>query len=280
MIKVIKDINEVLDFSVELSKDNNRASYPRLFNEEVVRIELEKRIKSNTSRVLAYYKEEKLCGVCAYYFISEELYAQTTFFLISEDYEVVADSFIEYMKQDIANYEMLIGVPSTNIESINYFNKIKAPIGENSIVAEIYNLQSNEDNLNSSISIIEKENFDEYANFHDKFAIAMEMFYDSKNLYKDINRFLTLAYKIDEKIVASIFGCDVEIFGCFVEEEYKGTEIRSILLKSFLNEICKKFGEIKEYIYFIEKGQDEELSVALETGFKIREEYVMYVCQF
>ena len=280
MIKVIKDINEVLDFCVELSKDNIRASYPRMLNEEFVKFELEKRLRSNASRVLAYYKGDKLCGVCAYFFITDDLYSQTTFFLISEDYEIIADSFMEYMKQDIANHEMFIGVPSTNMEAINYFTNIRTPIGENSIVVEIYNLKSNEDNLNSSISIIEKENFDEYANFHDKFAIPMEMFYDSKNLYKDMDEFLTLSYKVNGKIVASIFGCDVEIFGCFVEEEYKDTEVRFILLKSFLNEVCKKFGNIKEYIYFIEKGQDEELRVALENGFKIREEYVMYVCQF
>ena len=81
-------------------------------------------------------------------------------------------------------YELFIGVPSTNKSVNEYFRKNNTECIEDSIVTRICNLKPRTNKGYDFIEEIKKNNFKDYALFHDKYAIPGEMFFNSKNLYK------------------------------------------------------------------------------------------------
>src|SRR5699024_9194468 len=102
---------------------------------------LEKAINLENRNIIAFYHQDILYGVCFYFWISDEKYAQTLGFLIREDYDQVADKFISYISKQLPGYELFIGVPFTNKNSNEYFKKRNIECIENSIVTRICNLE-------------------------------------------------------------------------------------------------------------------------------------------
>jgi len=282
MIKTIYKFEEVIDFAWELSQNNLYASYPRKNSMKEVKEEIKKAISADDENVVAYYHQDALCGVCAYFWKHDEKYAQTTVFLIREDYEEMADELIDYISKELAGYELFIGVPFTNKIANQYFKKKNIECIESSIVASLYNLKSHSNQKHDCIEKITKDNFEEYAIFHDKYAIPSGGYWNSKNLKKDMDRFQILVFRKDEGIHASIFTkigkkC-TEVCGLFIDKEYKNNGIESILINEMLMQLYNEFGSIKEILYFIDEDCTDELNFALTAGFEIKEKYRCYKC--
>ncbi|WP_156456432.1 GNAT family N-acetyltransferase [Abyssisolibacter fermentans] len=110
----------------------------------------------------------------------------------------------------------------------------------------------------------------------------MEMYYNSRNLQKDIERFRVFVFRQDEVIHASIFAKInkdkniAEVFGLFVDEEYENNGIESILINEMLMQLYNEFDAIKEIIYFIDEDCTDELNSALTAGFEIKDKYRCY----
>ena len=220
MIKVVKELDEVLDFAWELSQNDLYASYHRLRSKEKVQEYIEKAIGSDIERIIACY-QDKLCGLCIYFWDLDEKYAQTTMFLIKDNYDEVADEIIAYIGDHLPGYELLIGVPFSNINANQYFKKRNHNCIDSLIDTRLYNLQSHVNLKHDLVEEITKDNFKEYETFHDKYAIPLEMYYDSKNLKKEIDVFRIFVYKENGVIHASIFSKKTkymaEIFGLYIE---------------------------------------------------------------
>jgi hypothetical protein len=184
MIKTVQNLDEAMEFAWELSQNKLYASYPRQNSIDELKEEIEKSIKSEIFNIIAFYYKNELCGVCSYFWIDDEKYAQTTIFLISEGYERIVDKFINYISKELPGYELFIGVPSTNKSVNEYFRKNNTECIEDSIVTRICNLKPRTNKGYDFIEEIKKNNFKDYALFHDKYAIPGEMFFNSKNLYK------------------------------------------------------------------------------------------------
>ncbi len=249
MIKTIYRIEEVIDFAWELSRNNLYASYPRINSIEEIKEELEKAINLESRNIIACYHQDILCGICFYFWISDEKYVQTSGFLIIGDYDKIADEFISHISKQLPEYELFIGVPFTNKNANEYFIKNNIELIDCSIVTALYNLESHGNESHNQVEKITNSNFEEYAVFHDKYAIPFEMYYNSQNLQKAIDRFRIFAFRQDGEIRGSIFtraskdGGDV--VGLFVDEEHKNKGIENILINETLKELYNEFGSLR-----------------------------------
>lgn len=282
MIKEIYTCEEVIEFVWELSQDNMHASYPRINSIEELKEDLEKALNEKNRNIIACYRNNVLCGVCNYFWISDEKYAQTLQFLIGEDYNQVAEEMIHYISKELAGYKLFIGVPFSNEKANQYFNKKNIECIESSIVTNLYNLKSHCNQRYNSIDKITKDNFEEYAIFHDKHAIPLGIYYNSANLKNDMDRFQVLAFRKSEGIHASIFtkgNKDLsDVVGLFIDKEYKNRGIESLLINEMLMELYNEFGSIKEILYFVDEDNGDELNFVLNAGFKVKEKYRCYRC--
>jgi len=110
------------------------------------------------------------------------------------------------------------------------------------------------------------------------------MYYNSKNLQKDIDRFRVFVFRQNEGIHGSIFvkalldPKEKEVFGLFVDEEYKNNGIENILINEMLMQLYNEFGALKEIVYFIDEDCTDELNSALAAGFEIKDHYRCYKC--
>lgn len=285
MIKTICNIEEIIDFAWELSQDNLNASYPR--EESIIELKayIEKFINDDSSNVIACYHQGVLCGICLYFWITDEKYAQTKVFLMKGDYDQIADEFIKHISNQLAGYQFFItGIPFTNKNVSEYFKKKNIECNEASIVTRICNLEPHTNQKNDCVEEINKNNFEEYARFHDKYAIPLEMYYNSQNLKKDIDRFRTWVFRQNQEIHGSIFVKIVkdsaEVFGLFVDDNYKNKGIENILINEMLTQLYNEFGAIKEIVYFIDENSTDELSSALDAGFEVQAKFRCYKCIF
>ncbi|MEG0309108.1 MAG: hypothetical protein RR636_14275 [Clostridium sp.] len=282
MIKIIYRLEDVIEFAWELSQNNLHASYPRRKSMKKIKDEMERAISSDRENVIAYYNQNVLCGVCVYHWDCDKKYAQTTQFLISGDYDLVADEFIDYIGKELPGYILLIGVPLTNKNANAYFNKRNVECVDATIDTRLCNLQSRIYPKNHCVEKITNINFEEYSVFHDKYAIPIGMYYNSKNLHIDMEKFLVFVFREDGEIHASLFiktAKDIsDIVGFFIDEEYKDKGIESILLNEMLMQLYNKFGEVEEVLYFIDEDCTNELDSALAAGFEIKDNYRCYKC--
>lgn len=108
------------------------------------------------------------------------------------------------------------------------------------------------------------------------------MYYNSKNLQKDIDYFRIFAFRQDEEVRGSIFTKaskdGASVVGLFVDKEYKNKGIESILINETLMQLYNEFGSLREFLYFIDEDSLDELNAALNAGFEIKEKYRCYKC--
>jgi GNAT superfamily N-acetyltransferase len=189
---------------------------------------------------------------------------------------------IGYIRNQLSGYELFIGVPFSNENANQYFSKKNIECIEASIVTNLYNLKAHSNQKHACVDKITKDNFEEYAVFHDKHAVPSGGYWNSKNLKKDMDRFQIFVFRKDEAIHASIFtktGKELsDVIGLFVDEEYKNKGIESILINEMLMQLYNAFGEIKEILFFIDENCTDELNIALAAGFEIKEKYRCYKC--
>lgn len=282
MIKTILNAEEVIDFVWELSQFDLYASYPRRTSMKDIKEVIERAISSDNRSIVAYYNQSVLYGVCIYFWLPDENYAQTEIFLIREDYEKIAEEFISYISNQLPGYELFIGVPINNKNANQYFKRKNIECISSSIDTRLYNLEQPINQKNDNVEEITKSDFEEYAIFHDRFAIPLEMYYNSKNLLKDIEYFRVFALREGEEIKGSIFvkilKDSFEVFGLFVDKEYENSGIDAILINEMLMQLYNEFGDVKEIVYFIEEDCTEELNSALNAGFQIKDKYKCYKC--
>lgn len=284
MIKIIKDIEDILDFSWKLTRDDKNASYPRPDSIAELKEFINPYINDSDKEALGYYENDKLSGVCLYFWIAKDSYVQTKLLLIEGDYFKALDEIFSHIKNKCPAYEFLIpGVPLTNNTLNEYFLKRDIECIESSIVTKLTNPKSYPINL-ADLNEITKDNFKDYAPFHDKFALPIEMYFNSKNLEYYIDNFRILTLKEDGLIYASIFAKVVEntaeIFGLFFDSEYKNKRPEKILINQLLNTLYEEFPSLEHISFFIDENADDELESALELGFEIEAKYKCYKINF
>ena len=281
MIKNIENIDEMLNLAWELSMNDGSASFPRVSSKKELKAQIERAVSRNNYNIITTYYNNKLNGVCIYYWLDDEKYAQTVLFVIKENYEHDASEMVNYVKSNLIGYELLIGFPADNLSANKYFMGNGFKCVESSIVTEmVLHKTTNKHCYHEKVKEITLDDFDEYSKFHDKFAIPLEMYYNSENLKNNLKNFKIFAYEENNEIVGSIFICclkdGAEVFGLFVDSEFKNMNIESILINYMVSKLDDIYDSPKELLYFIEESSTDELRSALDAGFYIKDKYKCY----
>ena len=270
-------VRGLLDLAI---KDETHFSYPRFTKISDIFRELEYSIEFMATESLVAEENGKIVGLLTYFWDEDEKYIQTTFVLIKNKDIRIFDKLISHIKNSHQGYSINLGFSHTCwLNDEDYF-KEKAQIIEHSHVLESKNINKNPAEI-GGIKVLSKEDFPQYQAFHDKFA--KDMFYNSKNLLRDFDRFRVFVKEKRGVLVASllvkIYGenpCKGEIFGLFIDENEEKSMICDELLKNMVNSLIDEFGKISTIIYFVEVDKKIELETALANGFEKLDTYFLY----
>ena len=270
-------VRELLDLSI---RDETHYSYPRFEKISDIFRELEYSIEFMATETLVAEENGEILGLITYFWDEDEKYIQTTFLVIKNKDIKVFEKLISHIKNDHDGLSINLGLSHTCwLNNEDYF-KENAQIIEHSHVLEARNINDKTEEI-EGVKILDKEDFPKYQAFHDKFA--KDMYYNSKNLLRDFDRFRVFAKEKRGVIVASllvkIYGenpCKGEIFGLFVDENEEKSKLCDELLKAMINSLLDEFGKIATIKYFVEVDKKIELERALANGFQKLDTYILY----
>ena len=270
-------VRGLLDLAI---KDETHFSYPRFTKISDIFRELEYSIQFMATETLLAEEDGEISGLLTYFWDEDEKYIQTTFIVIKNKDIKIFEKLISQIKNDHDGLAINLGLSHTYwLNDEDYF-KEKAQIIEHSHVLESRNISENKREI-EGVRVLSKEDFPKYEAFHDKFA--GKMYYNSRNLLRDFDRFRVFAKENQGEIVASllvkIYGenpCKGEIFGLFVDENEEKSIVSDELLKAMANSLLDEFGKISTIKYFVEVDKKIELETALSNGFEKLDTYLYY----
>lgn len=271
-VEILNEESDIIDFVLSKSVDSITASYIRMYTNADVIKTMDQQISNADGELFGIYEGNKLFGVVSYFWIVTEEYMQTTIFLIEGRYDEVAAFAIKHMKNGRENYKLFIGMPAENIEAIDFLSKA-GKLSENSMnfILESYEAKYIQ---NDKVIKIECHNFPDFELFYEKYAIKYEMYWSSKNIFLEIDRFDIFAYVDQGEIIGCIFSkkgkTNQEIYGLFID--YEDSRIYKSLLSELLHCI-KVNSESLRVTYFIDPVDSLELSNAEDLGFCLQDTY-------
>ncbi|MBP2015626.1 hypothetical protein [Anaerococcus degeneri] len=270
-------VRPLLDLAIS---DKTHFSYPRFYKINDIFRELEYSIEFMATESLVIEENGNLEGLATYFWDEDEKYIQTTLIVIKNKDIKVFEDLISQIKKDFKDYSLNVGLSHTCWLNEEEDFKDKAQLIEHSHVLEAKNLRERLGDT-AGIRILSKEDFLQYEAFHDKFS--GNMYYNSKNLLRDFDRFRVFVKENQGEIVASllvkVYGenpCKGEIFGLFIDENEEKFVICNELLNAMVNSLIDEFGKISTIKYFVEVDKKIELERALANGFEKLDTYLYY----
>lgn len=270
-------VRGLLDLAI---KDEAHFSYPRFTKISDIFRELEYSIEFMATQSLVAEENGEIVGLLTYFWDEDEKYIQLTFLLIKNKDIKVFEKLISYIKNSREDYSLNLGLSHTCWLNDEAYFKENTQIIEHSHVLEAKNIRKIPRKI-GGVKVLAKEDFPKYEPFHDHFA--KDMYYNSKNLLRDFDKFRI--YVIEEKgefvasLLVKIYGvnpCKGEIFGVFVDENEEKSKICDKLLKAMANSIVDEFGKVATIKYFVEVDKKIELESALANGFQKLDTYFYY----
>ena len=273
----LAQVRPLLDLAVG---DKTHFSYPRFYKINDIFRELEYSIEFMATQTLVAEENGKLEALATYFWDDDEKYIQTTLLVIKNKDIEVFEKLISHIKNDRKDYRLDLGLSHTCWLNDEEYFKDKAQIIDYSHVLEAKNISQKTEEI-KRIGVLSKEDFQKYQAFHDKFA--KDMYYNSKNLLRDFDRFRVFVKEDKGELVGSllvkIYGenpCKSEIFGIFVGENQDKSKICDELLKAMTNSLIDEFGKISTIKYFVEVDKKIELKIALANNFENLDTYILY----
>ena len=270
-------VRSLLDLAVG---DKTHFSYPRFYKINDIFRELEYSIEFMATESLIIEENGDLEGLATYFWDEDEKYIQITLLVIKNKDINVFEKLISQIKNDRKDYSLNLGLSHTCWLNCEEGFKENAQIIEHSHVLEAKNISQKTEEI-KGIKVLSKEDFPKYEPFHDKFS--KDMYYNSKNLLRDFDRFRIFVKENQGEVVASllvkIYGenpCKGEIFGIFLGDSPEKPKICDELLKAMANSLIDEFGKISTIKYFVEVDKKIELETALAFGFEKLDTYLYY----
>lgn len=270
-------VRDILDLAI---KDESHFSYPRFSKISDIFRELEYSIEFMATDTLVAEENGEINGLATYFWDQDEKYIQITFLVIKNKDIKVFEKLISHIKNAHEGYAINLGISHTCwLNDEDYF-KENAQIIEHSHVLEAKNINEKTEEI-EGVKVLSKEEFQKYQAFHDKFA--KDMYYNSKNLLRDFDKFRVFVREDKSEITGSllvkIYGenpCKAEIFGIFLEDSPEKAKICDKLLKAMVNSLIDEFGKISTIKYFVEVDKKIEPDAAIENGFEKLDTYLYY----
>lgn len=280
MLKELQEVDEhTIGVAWKLGKRAESTSYPRVSSLAQLTERLQKAAHAERERLLGYFAGERLQGICAYFWDPKERYAQTTLFLIERAcYCDTADGFLSVLRSHLEGYELLIGVPAANQRAVSYLENRGFACVEASIDTRWRGGPLQQPRPAIGVESITEADFAEYAVFHDRYALPLEMYWHSRNVARELERFRILAVRQHDVVRAGIcartYPGGAEIVGLFTDEQ--NADVIEALIQSLLQRLYQEFGALNEVMYFIAEGSDLELRAAQKAGFEVHDHYRCY----
>lgn len=270
-------VRGILDLAI---KDETHFSYPRFTKISDIFRELEYSIEFMATDTLVAEENGEVNSLATYFWDDDEKYIQITLILIKNEDIKVFQKLISHIKNGHEEYAINLGLSHTCWLNDEEYFRGNAQIIEHSHVLEARNIEKNEAEI-EGVKVLSKEDFPIYQAFHDKFANGM--YYNSKNLLRDFDRFRVFVKEAKGEIIASllvkIYGENPykgEIFGVFIDENEEKDKICDKLLKAMVDSLTNEFGKISNIKYFVEVDKKIELETALENGYQKLDTYLYY----
>ena len=270
-------LREVLDLAI---KDKSHFSYPRFTKISDLFRELEYSIEFMATETLVVEENDEILGLVTYFWDVDEKYIQITLLIIKNKVLKVFDKIISHIKNNHDDLSINLGLSHTCWLNDEDHFKENAQVIEHSHVLEAKNIRKSRGEI-EGVKVLSREDFPKYQAFHDKFA--QDMYYNSRNLLRDFDRFRIFVIEEKGEFVASllvkIYGenpCKGEIFGVFVDENEEKSKICDKLLRAMANSLIDEFGKVATIKYFVEVDKKIELEAAIECGFEKLDTYLYY----
>ncbi len=280
MLRQIKDtqqVKEVSDFIYKYGGDDELASYRRHPSYDDIESHVNYHIEDEFGIVFGFYKEEKLIAVLFYSWEEENLYGQADAFIIIEDYDEVANTFVRQIESHLPDYEFICGFSGYNVNARKFFemsewNKIE---DSHNFILQFSDYQFIEQDL--KFKRIDERSFSDYYEFHDKHAKERGMYWDSNKLEKALDKFMIFT---NNEITASIFvryNDEVSvIYGLFVDPSLKNTSIERDLTVYALNYIVANHPTITLIQRFVDSERKDLIELYKRHNFELDDVYIGY----
>src|SRR5690606_817890 len=147
-----------------------------------------------------------------------------------------ADEFTAVLRGRLRGYELLVGVSAASDAAAGYLQDPGLVCVEASIDSRQGRWRRHSVDQELAVQATCRASSGEYAAFHDQHALPLEMYWHSKNIQRELERFRILAVRQGGEIRASIFARTypggAEIIGHFAPDG--AYAVREALLQSLL----------------------------------------------
>ena len=274
LIKAEKsDIEKCIDFAYLLATDQMRSGYP-LFSDGISTKEqfiehVWKGFEGENSDTLLFVSDEQVDGLLQFFYIEQDRYLQITGFYISGDTKQAIAEFIEYARENFADYSLYFGFPKKNSRAITALQNNGCELVEEAY-HDIFTLENFAARSElSGVVKVDESNFSEFRKIHktDEYT-----YWNSDRILETLKDWSIYLLYRDETAAGYICARDGEIFDLgYRDNIFDGNTYKS-LVTAILNEL-KAQGR-RHLIFF---NEEESQSAALEIGFNCVAEYVLYV---
>ena len=279
MLKKLKEdeFNSLVDRMYILACDYSKSSYPT-YNDGIQTKErfiqdAKNSFQRENEETLLFCDEENVLGWIHYYYLKEDDYLATKSMQSSSKFDLMISEFEEYVARRYSNFSLYLSFPCKNTNAIEYVESHGYALLDyaHHMVLRMDDYKFINDDRNVSRLIV--EDYEAFGILHD--SVNDGMYWNSKRIKENIDRWDIFVYKLNNEIIAAIYNFKKEtneIYGVDFNEGIHNDVIYEALLISVANS-CKSNG-MKHLCYFC---SDEELATTKKIGFRFINECKGYV---
>ncbi|GEM_PF-734325 len=272
------EIPAAVELTWQLCSDSANRSYPLFDGQDEIRTEYASRLQEQNAALLGCFRERRLIGLLCYFSHPGEHYLQTTAFVIAEDYDTVASTFVKHLSANFRRHEIYIGITAENTRAANILRSNGYELVEASLDMRLGRSQFIDQNSsNHEIVQIDHTNLEEYTGFH--MTHFSDIYWTIERLCKNIDQWTIFALTAEGRINGGIFlradAGVAEIFGMALTASVD-EHTASALLSKALRTVFDENPDVDEVVFFM--GEDDRVNqpAALSNGFRCHSRYRCY----
>lgn len=264
------ELSQYAELFWQLALSNATSGYPTYNDGISTREEFMQKLHRAMSRehgeALLWRVGDEVRGMTAYYFLPDDQYAQTEFFL-AEDGGALAQELTGYMRERFANYVFDMGFPAENTRAVETAEALGFRLLEESVNTNIDLMAWETAAVSAEIVPVTEDNYGAFRAMHD----AQEMYWNSERILRDISRWRIHMLPGRGAIYFITVGDSAEIFGMDGSAVENKDDFCTLVVAS-LNEA--KAEGLTHLTFFVD--DERTASWLREMGFRIVGRYLGY----
>ncbi|MBR3357252.1 MAG: hypothetical protein IKG46_05415 [Solobacterium sp.] len=269
---------DYIDFAYELASDLTKSGYPTYCDGVKTKaMFMERSLKAfdrETEQILLFEYEGKVDGLIHYYFLPEDNYLDTCFFLADKAIDRALSEFRAYAAANFPGYDLFLGFPADNQTAVNFlaghgFECIESDYNNTSFLTRFEHIKENR-----NVIRIRQDNYRLFQMLHNQ--IEGDMYWNSERIYEDLDHWTVYVKEKEGKPLGAVYYMDArdgwfEIFGIDIDRDAYDPELFKELLEAALFDARSRNGRVMTFFC------DEEYEwAAKECGFDCIGKYLCY----